>query len=590
MLADRCRNLATIVVLLTAVFHGDAVEAANDSAQQALEKGRQFAQSGDILAAIEQFNTAIERQADFAPAFLERAKLHMFLNSQLAIADLDKAVELDPKSREALRWRALLVAQHQQDPTAARRDLDALIKLAPDDASAYLMRCLLRRSTGDALGASEDVDKAIELDGDFVEARKERASERLFQPGRQNFEEVLADLNHALEAAPHDPETLRMRGMAHDRSGDVDAAIDDYTAALALNPPRNLRLQLLNLRGILRVRRDVIGKLNVEAAKAALADLDEVLEAVPSEVTTLAERVTIHLALDNYEAATRDCVAVLRNDPTRSLPRSQEAGERIRGLLEKLGAAISAKPDDPAAYLSRAKVYGALRGVVDPQQALSRTMADLEKAIELQDDLAEAYAIRGALYLEQKKTEKAIADLDKALSLAPKDVAALRDRGFAHEQAGDFKQAVADYSAILDIEPESARAYRWRGLVHNRLKELDKALADLKQAIELEPDDPENYVARCAIHDDNDQLEPAVADIKRAIELEPNNAENYFLLGSMYADQGEHQPAIDSYTRSIALEPNSPLPYGGRAKSHEALGNKAASDADRAMATRLQSP
>ncbi len=71
---------------------------------------------------------------------------------------------------------------------------------------------------------------------------------------------------------------------------------------------------------------------------------------------------------------------------------------------------------DPLSYMARGSSYGALD---DFDQAL----ADLDKAIELDSGLGEAYGERGAVYALAGDTERALADLQMALSLVDDDQA-----------------------------------------------------------------------------------------------------------------------------------------------------------------------
>ena len=72
-----------------------------------------------------------------------------------ALADLDRALALDPEDFEALCWRGetyRLLGRR----TEAIRDLDEVIGRAPDDYWAYFNRGLLRQSSKDARGLEAD--------------------------------------------------------------------------------------------------------------------------------------------------------------------------------------------------------------------------------------------------------------------------------------------------------------------------------------------------------------------------------------------------------------------------------------------------
>jgi len=59
----------------------------------------------------------------------------------------------------------------------------------------------------------------------------------------------VADLDQALRLVPKDLQALLWRGLAHERRGNIDRAIDDYEQAYRLAPRDNwVRLSLQRLR------------------------------------------------------------------------------------------------------------------------------------------------------------------------------------------------------------------------------------------------------------------------------------------------------------------------------------------------------
>lgn len=99
-------------------------------------------------------------------------------------------------------------------------------------------------------------------------------------------------------------------------------------------------------------------------------------------------------------------------------------------------------PDDPFYFYLRA------RGAEDMSQAIR----DFTTAIELAPDFDLAYAYRGALYNDDHVTELAIADLDKALQLDLELTEAYRERAWYHVFTGDYAAAAADSEAAIDLD------------------------------------------------------------------------------------------------------------------------------------------
>ena len=103
-----------------------------------------------------------------AAALVLRAEACMDMaHVEWALADLNKAVRLDPKVPNARDQRGLLFLLRGQ-PAEAQADFNKAIQLEPDGAKHYLQRgiALMRRNTPEE--ALNDLNKAIELDAQLA--------------------------------------------------------------------------------------------------------------------------------------------------------------------------------------------------------------------------------------------------------------------------------------------------------------------------------------------------------------------------------------------------------------------------------------
>jgi len=80
-----------------------------------------------------------------------------------AIAELDKAIELSPRSADAYFERGAARLKHRELDMAIE-DFRTAIKLDPRHARAYLMRSQAYEALGDRDAAKQDRAKALELD------------------------------------------------------------------------------------------------------------------------------------------------------------------------------------------------------------------------------------------------------------------------------------------------------------------------------------------------------------------------------------------------------------------------------------------
>ncbi|GAX38842.1 tetratricopeptide repeat protein [Nodularia sp. NIES-3585] len=114
-------------------------------------------------------------------------------------------------------------------------------------------------------------------------------------------------------------------------------------------------------------------------------------------------------------------------------------------LLDDLNKAISLKPDLAEAYFNRAWVHKAF--LIDNQAAIQ----DYNQAISINPEYIEAYLHRGDTYFLSGELEESIQDFDKALALDTDYVEAYRSRGVARFQLGDVDGAKDDLFKAFDL-------------------------------------------------------------------------------------------------------------------------------------------
>ena len=122
----------------------------------------------------------------------------------------------------------------------------------------------------------------------------------------------------------------------------------------------------------------------------------------------------------------------------------------------------------------------------------------------------------------------AIADLNKAIELNPDLAAAYLLRGIAKNSLEDYRGALIDYSKSIELNPENSIAYNLRGTLKGGfLEDLRGSISDLSKAIELNPRDDASYSARGAMKYHLKDSDGACLDWSRAGELGNSEAYSY---------------------------------------------------------------
>ncbi len=130
--------------------------------EQLVLRGQEKEKAKDITGALADYNRAIELDPKAAYAYDARGTLKSNSNDiKGAMADYNQAIELDPTKGLYYVSRAFLKFFKLQDTPGARSDLDRSIAVDPKAPLAYYMRGLLKNNVlKDRAGATEDFQQA----------------------------------------------------------------------------------------------------------------------------------------------------------------------------------------------------------------------------------------------------------------------------------------------------------------------------------------------------------------------------------------------------------------------------------------------
>ncbi|MCC9657871.1 tetratricopeptide repeat protein [Rhodopirellula sp. JC737] len=192
---------------------------------------QQLVEMGRADDAIELLSKTIQAQPSEG---LYRLRALLFTNmdrEEEALADLNKALAMQPKDPIALLQRAE-IALRRDDVKDAKRDLDAAIDLAPQVEQldqAIVVRCFIAVEEGRMADAINDMKLLIDRSPDDVYRQLQLANLYL-QDDRPR--QAIDMLSGVLDRDPNNASVLRSRGDAYLAVGDHAEAIADYEKAL----------------------------------------------------------------------------------------------------------------------------------------------------------------------------------------------------------------------------------------------------------------------------------------------------------------------------------------------------------------------
>jgi tetratricopeptide (TPR) repeat protein len=179
--------------------------------------------------------------------------------------------------------------------------------------------------------------------------------------------------------------------------------------------------------------------------------------------------------------------------------------------------------------------------------------ATADHLIAAQQLTASDFVIESSEKYKKGDFQGAIADLDKAITINPQYAEAYNSRGLTYKALKDYQKAIADYDKAIALNPKLALAYTNRGMIYHALKEYPKAIADLDQAITINANHIYAYNSRGNIYADLKEYPKAIADYDKAIAINPEYANAYYNRGNAYADLKDIPKAIADYRKAAAL-------------------------------------
>ncbi len=218
----------------------------------------------------------------------------------------------------------------------------------------------------------------------------------------------------------------------------------------------------------------------------------------------------------------------------------------LRRELRRIDGSIAVPDDDAGALRLRASIRRA-RGDHEGGRA------DLDRAIDLEPDVADHRAARALARRETGDLDGALEDIERALDLAPDSPRVLADRGGIRHARGDHAGALADYDRSIELAPDEPSSRTNRGYLRSEEGDRTGAIEDYDAALDIDPDFVPALLNRGVLRQTGGDLDGATRDAERALQLDPENARALRQLGDASRLAGQPGPAIAYYDRALAL-------------------------------------
>jgi tetratricopeptide (TPR) repeat protein len=365
-------------------------------------------------------------------------------------------------------------------------------------------------------------------------------------------QEAAGDLEAAAallkKAAVSSPDAALRLGRLHEKTYELDVAIDDYKAAgeKLAGAPKGEAL------GRLAVLQSVRGLATEAAASAEAAAAADAAGVWP----------TIALA--------RARAAQGKGDEAVELAKKAQAAGGGAAATAALGAAQEARGDLVAAEAAYRAALVAEDGAVAPTLGLARVLRKTNRAAEaeplLQKVIAkapgavDAYKESARVKLALHRPEEAFGDASTAAAMAENDPDAQRlvrevtvAKSLEAVRTGQVDQAIQDLTALRDKDPGQAEIRVGLAKAYIAKRQPDPALVELQKAVELDPTSGEaQYQLGFVQHVMKGNAAAALAPYEKAVAAEPSNTTYRTNLAAVLTESKQPDRAVAELQKVLA--------------------------------------
>jgi tetratricopeptide (TPR) repeat protein len=188
---------------------------------------------------------------------------------------------------------------------------------------------------------------------------------------------------------------------------------------------------------------------------------------------------------------------------------------------------------------------------------LQESIAQLEAALRLNPDHADAHAHLGAALWQAGRGNEALQHLQRAITLQPQAIKARNTLAGVRRQQRRWDEAIAGYRGSLAIRPGDIATLNQLGLTCLEAGRPEEALQWLEQAQLLRPAHPETARNLGIVSASIGQPEKAAQHFKRALLLKPDYADAELQWGFLLARLGRLPEALEHFQQAVKLAPDS---------------------------------
>ncbi len=195
--------------------------------------------------------------------------------------------------------------------------------------------------------------------------------------------------------------------------------------------------------------------------------------------------------------------------------------EGLRKAIEEFQQTIERDPTYALGYVGLADCYALLEEYADiaSSETLPKARAAVDRALQLDDSLAEAHASSASIYLDLWR----------------------------------WAEAEQEFRRAINLNPNYPTAHQWLATYFRTKRQFDDDLREMKRAQELDPLSPIISVNVAWVYILKNDLTSAIDECERDIELDPSVPLAHEVLGSTYLRQRRDIEATSEFEKAVEL-------------------------------------
>ena len=375
--------------------------------------------------------------------------------------------------------------------------------------------------------------------------------------------EAKEHLEKAKELAPSDEEIRAQLGEVYEREDEPEKATEEYKQAAKFG---GAQLPVL-LRLADTYRKEGNEEKFIETAEQILAidskhpDLNFELAVIYEKKANKANRAEAKRLLTKaVEKAHQAAMLAPNNAKYRLKLANLYAKQGKLKALKEYDDAIALAANPAEAYAGRAAFmlnyrFGARKALLySPEDIL----ADLQKAIQLNPNLADAHYSLGVIYDRMGYINKAISAFEATVKLDETNYEAHLYLAEKYANSDQPMKAIDAFAKVIKYDRNNVEAlkdFAFLTLRYNE-KKWRNAKSALKRALELSQDDPEalmNYGYTLYL---DRSFAGAIENYLHALKFDPNSAQIHYNLALAYDANGQKTLALQEWRKVVDLDPD----------------------------------